>query len=247
LLQWESVSRLKWQTLTKPVRISCIIPTRNRPEYLVEAANSVLSQSHSDLELIIVNDGLTPVPSFDDHRVRILNSGQAGAVPARNFGASHAKGDAIAWLDDDDVWTDPDFLKYCADVLTAKSDFVFGDGALVFPHGTRKAFARDANAATLERDNTILISAVCYRTALHATLGAFDEALPYYWDWDWYIRVVRANHVITRLQRPVVDIRIHAQNMSGEVNADKRADNLKAMCAKHNLPDIQLKSHVDFV
>lgn len=227
--------------------ISCIIPTRNRPEFIVEAAQSILAQSHSDLELIIVNDGATPVPAFEDVRVRIIDAGQRGAVPARNLGVSSAKGEAIAWLDDDDVWTDPHFLDDCVDALRADSDFVFGDGALVFPDGKRKAFAQNADAATLTRDNTILISAVCYRRSLHDELGMFDEALPYYWDWDWYLRVARANHLITRLMTPVVVIRIHAQNMSGQSNTEARTTNLKLFCDKHRLAEIPLKSHVDFV
>ena len=227
--------------------ISCIIPTRNRPDFVVEAVRSVLAQSHRHLELIIVNDGSTPVPAFDDVRVRIIDAGQRGAVPARNLGLATAQGEAIAWLDDDDVWTDTHFLAACTTHLSSKSDFVFADGALVFPDGRRKSFAHDADAKTLERDNTILISAVCYRSSLHTELGVFDEALPYYWDWDWYLRVARAGKLLTRLVTPIVDIRIHAQNMSGHSNSEARGVNLSRFCDKHALPKIPLKSHVDFV
>ncbi len=227
--------------------ISCIIPTRDRPDYIAESVASVLAQDHSNLELIIVNDGVIAVPAFDDPRIRILNSGQAGAVPARNLGAAQAKGEAIAWLDDDDVWTDAHFLTSCADRLNAESDFVFGDGTLAFPDGTRKAFAKNADLETLRRDNTILISAVCYRRSLHQSLGMFDTSLPYYWDWDWYLRVAHAGHLMTRLMTPVVDIRIHQNNMSGTSNAEARAANLQLLCDKHELTDIPLKSHVDFV
>jgi glycosyltransferase involved in cell wall biosynthesis len=227
--------------------ISCIIPTRNRPEFVVEAARSVLAQSYANLELIIVNDGSTPVPLIDDIRVRIIDAGQRGAVPARNLGIASARGDAIAWLDDDDVWTDKDFLADCAILFAAGEHFIFADGALLFTDGTRKTFARPATATTLERDNTILISALCYRKNLHDTLGRFDEALPYYWDWDWYLRVARTATPLRRLKKAVVDIRIHTQNMSGHNNADQRAANLAALCNKHNLQDIPLKSHIDFV
>jgi glycosyltransferase involved in cell wall biosynthesis len=244
---WASEYRLKLLTLTSSLRISCIIPTRNRPDFVSASAASVLGQSQADLELIIVNDGTTPVPKFADPRVRILNSGEAGAVPARNMGAAAATGDAIAWLDDDDHWTDEYFLESCISLFEGGSDFVFGDGALVFPDGARKAFARDADAKSLENDNTILISSVCYRRNLHDTLGMFDEALPYYWDWDWYLRVARAGQQLMRLARPVVDIRIHENNMSGQANAGKRAANLQQFCAKHGLQNVPLKSHVNFV
>jgi glycosyltransferase involved in cell wall biosynthesis len=227
--------------------ISCIIPTRNRPAFVVEAARSVLAQSYAALELIIVNDGETTVPEFEDVRVRIISSGQRGAVPARNFGLEAAKGHAIAWLDDDDVWTDSHFLAACAEHLSAESDFIYGDGALVFPDRRKKNFAHHADALTLTRDNTILISAVCYRRSLHGELGTLDEALPYYWDWDWYLRVARAGKLLTHFKTPVVDIQIHAQNMSGQANTDARLENLRLLCEKHKLPEIPLKSHIDFV
>jgi glycosyltransferase involved in cell wall biosynthesis len=227
--------------------ISVIIPTRNRPDFLPLAVASVLTQSYKNLELIIVNDGATAVPLFPDVRVRIIDSGQCGAVPARNLGVTSAQGEAIAWLDDDDVWTDTHFLKHCADNLLRGGDFIFADGMLVFPDGRRKPFSKNASSTSLEKDNTILISAVCYRKALHDQLGAFDGALPYYWDWDWYLRVARRNFRMTRFATPVVDIRIHAQNMSGLSNEGARRANLLQLCNKHGLPEIELKSHIDFV
>jgi glycosyltransferase involved in cell wall biosynthesis len=229
------------------VLISCLIPTRNRPDFVVEAAASVLRQSHRDLELIIVNDGTTEVPAISDARVKVLNSGEAGAVPARNAGVAAAQGDLLAWLDDDDQWTDEHFLRDCTSTVRRGAPFIFGDGALVFPDGTRKSYSYTADAASLQRDNTILISSVCYLRALHAELGQFDEALPYYWDWDWYLRVARAGHALHHLARPVVDIRVHAQNMSGQANAEARQKNLDAFSSKHGLGRITLKSHVDFV
>jgi glycosyltransferase involved in cell wall biosynthesis len=209
--------------------------------------NSVLAQDYRNTEVIIINDGTIAVPPFSDPRVRVIDSGQRGAVPARNMGVAVARGEAIAWLDDDDIWTEPYFLSAAANALTERNDFVFADGALVFPDGRRAPFAKNADAATLERDNTILISAVCYRRALHLQLGLFDEALPYYWDWDWYLRVTRAACVLTRLVLPVVDIRIHENNMSGLANAEPRRKNLDLLCAKHALTNIELKSHINLV
>ena len=227
--------------------ISCLIPTRNRPDYIVQSAASVLAQTHRNLELIIINDGTTPVPTFEDQRVRVFNSGEAGAVPARNLGVAQARGDVLAWLDDDDCWSDVRFLESCLAHIDHGSDFVFGDGDMVFPDGSRKPFAQAADANSLVRDNTILVSAICYRRTLHDSLGMFDVSLPYYWDWDWYLRVAREGHRLQRIDRPVVDIRVHASNMSGEANAALRKANLDAFSAKHGLGEIPLKAHVDFV
>ena len=227
---------------------SVIIPTRNRPEYLGEAVSSVLTQTHQDLELLIVNDGAIAISPFDDPRVRVLNNAEAGAVPARNLGVGQACGEMIAFLDDDDVWTDRNFLKSATEVLAEGVDFVFGDGAMVYPDGRpSRPFAFDANSNSLAIDNTILISAVCYKRSLHQTLGLFDETLPYYWDWDWYLRVARAGYELRRIERPVVNIRIHQHNMSGTTNARERRNNLDLFSTIHALGNLELKSHLDFV
>jgi glycosyltransferase involved in cell wall biosynthesis len=226
---------------------SVIIPTRNRPEFLAEAVVSVLGQREISLELIIVNDGTVAVPAFTDNRVQIISSDETGAVSSRNLGVAAANGDVIAFLDDDDQWTDEYWLKRAADAMTQGADFVFGDGHMVYPEGQTKPFAKDADAITLAQDNTILISSVCYRTSLHTKLGTFDESLPYYWDWDWYIRVARSGAKMHRIASPVVNIRIHVGNMSGDKNAEARRENLDRLAQKHGLGAIKLKSHMDFV
>jgi glycosyltransferase involved in cell wall biosynthesis len=226
---------------------SVIIPTRNRPDFLGEAVGSVLRQRDVLLELIIVNDGTDAVRDFADHRVRVISTGEAGAVPARNLGIAAATGDVIAFLDDDDQWTDDLWLKRAADAMAQGADFVFGDGCMVYPDGTTKPFAQNADAKSLATDNTILISSVCYRKALHATLGSFDESLPYYWDWDWYVRVTRGGFILQRVASHVVDIRVHADNMSGQKNLAARRQNLDRFSEKHGLGPLTLKAHLDFV
>jgi glycosyltransferase involved in cell wall biosynthesis len=224
-------------------KFSVIIPTRNRPEFLKEAALSVLQQSLGDLELLIVNDGDGVDMPIPDPRIRILDNQKRGAVQARNLGVAQAKGASIAFLDDDDFWIDHDHLKKTA---ATNCDFYFADGDMIFADGKIKAFAQNATPATLEHDNTILISAVCYKRAIHDALGRFDEALPYYWDWDWYIRVARGGFTFYHQTEPAVRIRVHPQNMSGGNDHLRRA-NLDAMIAKHKLGVIPLKNHTDFV
>lgn len=228
-------------------KISVIIPTRNRPAFLREAVQSVLTQSFTDFELLIVNDGEVGIPKLGDDRCRVLENEMRGAVSARNLGVAKAKGDHIAFLDDDDVWSDHNHLAQAVENLNANCDFYFADGILKFPNGERKIFARDADAISLQYNNTILISAVCYKKSLHRVLGDFDEALPFYWDWDWYLRVARCGAALMRWPQPAVDIRIHPQNMSGDQNIAARRSNLNLLEKKHNLAPIALKAHVDFV
>jgi glycosyltransferase involved in cell wall biosynthesis len=228
-------------------KFTVIIPTRDRPDFLNQSVASVLNQNEADLELLIVNDGEPLQTSFSDARVRVLDNHKRGAVHARNLGVETAKGEIIAFLDDDDIWIDQNHLAKSATALAQRPGFYFANGVMAFPDGTVRDFSHKATAATLKKDNTILISAVCYTKSLHEALGRFDESIPYYWDWDWYLRVARSGAPLHHQTTPAVSIRVHANNMSGTANAAPRQENLDHLCVKHRLQKIVLKSHIDFV
>ncbi|NJN86713.1 MAG: glycosyltransferase family 2 protein [Leptolyngbyaceae cyanobacterium SL_7_1] len=90
--------------------VSVIIPTYNRADLLSRAIDSVLNQTLTNLELIIVDDGSTDntaevVNSFNDSRIRYIPLGKnCGGGYARNHGIHLATGEFIAFLDSDDVW-----------------------------------------------------------------------------------------------------------------------------------------------
>lgn len=225
-----------------PPRVSVIIPTRDRPEYLRQAVESVVAQRRVSFEVLVVNDGKDVVPAFPDPRILILDNSCAGAIRARNLGIREARGDYIAFLDDDDWWTDDRHLELA---LAAHAGFTFSDGELVFMDGSPPLeFAFDATAETLSRDNTILISSICYRRDLHDRLGLFDEALPYYADWDWYLRVARSGVSFRRIAAATVAIRVHAANTSGDQLVAERRANLDLLSQKHGLGPIPLKNHL---
>ena len=95
-------------------KVSIIIPTYGRKQYLAEAVTSVIQQSFSDWELFIVDDS-SPTPLADDQfldpRIKVLHhKTNRGPAAARNTGAAAARGDWLAFLDDDDLW-DPRRLE----------------------------------------------------------------------------------------------------------------------------------------
>jgi glycosyltransferase involved in cell wall biosynthesis len=226
-----------------PPDVSVIIPTRNRVGYLQKAVASVFAQRDVDVEILVVDDG-AGVPVFEDRRVLLLDNFSRGPVAARILGIEIARADVVAFLDDDDWWHSNVHLSTALASIHSGADFTFANGVLSYEDGTRSIpFSFDADADTLSRDNTILISAVCYRRALHAKLGPFDMTLPYYWDWDWYLRVARSGAKLERMPESAVTIRVHADNMSGEYSIQARRKNLDALAAKHGLGHIELKNH----
>ncbi len=228
--------------------ISVVIPTRGRHHFLREAVSSVLAQDEAPHEIIVVDDGAGAADAVAHMHpaISVLDNRERGPVPARNLGVAHATGDCICFLDDDDWFIDNGYFAQASEAFARGADFCFADGIMHFEDGRPDLpFAFDADADSLTRDNTILISGVIYRRALHAALGGFDETLPFYWDWDWYLRIARGGHPLTHIRRPVVAIRVHARNMSGESLEAQRRANLDRFSTKHALPPIPLKNHLD--
>ena len=90
-------------------KVSVIIPTYNRSKIVKDAICSVLDQTESDLEIIVVDDGSTDdthsiVSGISDDRVFYFFKTNGGPAGARNLGLSKAKGEYIAFLDSDDFW-----------------------------------------------------------------------------------------------------------------------------------------------
>jgi len=103
-------------------KVSVIIPTYNRAEFLRSAIESALTQTYTDLEIIVSDDKSTDhtkevVRSFIDERTKyIRNKGKKGVSAARNSAILASKGEYIAFLDDDDEWF-PDKLQRQVEVL----------------------------------------------------------------------------------------------------------------------------------
>src|SRR4051795_5939061 len=108
--------------------VSVIMPAYNAARYLHTAVESVLRQTFSDLELLVVDDGspdarmaIAEGYAGRDPRVRVVRQENAGPGPARNTGFRHARGRYFAFLDSDDEWDDT-FLAEQVAVLDARPD-----------------------------------------------------------------------------------------------------------------------------
>ena len=105
--------------------ISVIVPVYNVEKYLEECVESVLSQTFTDYELLLIDDGSTD-SSGDlcdqiakrDVRVRVIHKSNRGSSSARNKGVDEAKGEWIIFLDSDDKWADKDGLRRLYDYAT---------------------------------------------------------------------------------------------------------------------------------
>lgn len=114
------------------MRFSIIVPVYNADKYLSKCIDSILSQSYTDYEVILVNDGSTDqsgticdLYKSSDNRVVVLHQTNKGQSVARNNGIKLATGQYLLFLDSDDWWNSNDLLKKINDNITDDIDIVF--------------------------------------------------------------------------------------------------------------------------
>ncbi|MBO4213123.1 MAG: glycosyltransferase, partial [Clostridia bacterium] len=104
-------------------KLSVIMPVYNTAKFLERSINSVLNQTFTDFELILVNDGskdnsLDVCREFEkkDNRIKVVDKENGGAGSARNAGLAVCSGEFVAFPDSDD-WIDPDAYAFCIEKM----------------------------------------------------------------------------------------------------------------------------------
>ena len=215
------------------MRVSIIIPTYNRPDYLTRALASVLAQTHTDWEALVIDDGdgrgvaaAQALGNFlGDSRIKSRKNGGQGQVDARNTALEHASGEVIALLDDDDLWSDAAHLEQIVTVLEQRLALVHRHSWMVYEENglevKREVFALPTTPQSLHENNTVVASSLAYPKAFHDALGLFDPLVGSYWDWDWILRVLDAGYPLHTISTPGVSYTVHASGHVGRSRQPK--------------------------
>lgn len=205
--------------------VSVIIPTYNRAELLKRSIQSVLEQTYSDLELIIVDDGSTDdtekvVSALNDSRIRYIKQKNQGACVARNLGIDNARGEYIAFQDSDDVWHRNKLevqlealIKNNADVVFCKMDRIRNGKKNKFPINNFKEgfFTKDICPFTISTQ-TLLGRAEVFKDE------RFDPLMPRWQDFEILLRIVQ-KYSLYCIDKSLADYYI--QNDSISMNHEK--------------------------
>ena len=186
-------------------QISIIMPAYNAERTITETVQSVLQQTFHDFELIVINDGSNDktqelVQEIVDERLQIFSYENGGVAKARNRGIAHAKGEFIAFIDADDLWTlDKLELQLAAlrqnlqaGVAYSRTCFMDVDDkgeALSFHPSPPYSFAGDVYEQLLVSDFIHSGSNTLIRSQAIDAVGEFDPTIPQCADWDYWLRL----------------------------------------------------------
>lgn len=181
-----------------------------RPEMLAEAVASVRAQTLPPLEHLVVDDGSYSVPAVPG--TTVLQVSHRGLGGARNAGLEAAQGEAVALLDDDDLWH-PHHLASCwTEMQRTGADVVYADCEEVGRRDGWSFTVRDFDPELLERENYLCVPATVVRTSALRAVGGFSEG-PLE-DWETWKRMARAGCRFVHLPEVTVTYRFHTDNLT---------------------------------
>jgi glycosyltransferase involved in cell wall biosynthesis len=208
--------------------VSVIMPAYNVAPYLGAAIESVLGQTFTDFELLVVDDGSTDASwaiaeryAATDTRIRPLRQPNGGISAARNHGLRVASGEFFAILDSDDVWM-PAWLGEQLAILRARPDvdivtgnaFFLGsrrDGQPARPHPDPRP---QPTLGSMIDDETAVFVMSVFRRRVYDRIGGFDEAFRCNEDYDFWLRAAAAGFRFVRNDRPLARYRQRDDSLS---------------------------------
>jgi glycosyltransferase involved in cell wall biosynthesis len=227
-------------------KISVLVPTYNRSDYLKSSIESILSQSYIDFEIIISDNASTDntqmiVEAFNDSRIVYhKNAINMGIAPNYNQALKLAKGEYVQFFSDDDIMLN-DCLKINKEVLDeyptvglvhSDVNILDSDGNISSPnhwgsnvwsdwskiHNQDKFFSKEKYQEYLFNiHNTICMPSAMIRRSVVDKIGYLDPVLTYVLDWDYWIKICLFYDVFY-VNKKLVSYRLHSRSETAKSN-----------------------------
>jgi glycosyltransferase involved in cell wall biosynthesis len=208
--------------------VSVVMPVYNMDKYLRASIDSVLKQSYSDFEFIIINDGSADgsaaiINSYNDKRINVIhNPSNKGLVYSLNAGVDKARGLYIARIDGDDIALTERFARQVqyfnahpeCDVLTTTASLIDKDGKMTgeWPADRRRISFKQIRSY-LPKDNCLVHPSAMIKTdVLKSFKYSYAQALAE--DYDLWLRLIAAGKQIHKLDEPLTLHRILATSFT---------------------------------
>lgn len=210
--------------------ISVLIPLYNKSQSIATTISSVLSQTYTEFEVIVVDDGSTDgsgdvVLTIDDDRIKYFKKENGGVSSARNYGIEKAQNELIALLDGDDLW-EPTFLEEMLSLIELTPDAALWGAGYAFQYMDNGDY--DIPDLTLlqnfvgyiedywsiAKDNILFTSSsVIINKNVIDAIGKYDEQLIRGEDVDLWFRIA-LHYPVAFLNKPLAIYRLQAENRS---------------------------------
>lgn len=227
-------------------KVSVIIPAYNAMTYLPETVESVLKQTFTDFEVLIIDDGSSDhivqwAYRLVDPRIRLISQENQGLPGARNTGIAQAQGEYIAFLDADDLWEATKLEKQvlCLD-NNPQVGLVHTWMLLVDKHSKSTGRVMKSNAEgdvwkQLVERNIIACPSVIVRRCCFETVGTFDRKLRSIEDWDMWLRIA-SRYPFAVIKEPLAYYRQLPGSMSKNCQVMEQAFQTVIEKAFHSAP-----------
>ncbi|MFT5294392.1 MAG: glycosyltransferase involved in cell wall biosynthesis [Colwellia sp.] len=211
--------------------VSVIIPAYNAAIFIEGCISSVLNQTFNDLEIIIINDGSTDSTlelaeqfAAKDDRVSIISIKNCGRAAARNRGIQAAKGDWLAFLDADDLWTKQKIEKQLHIAYEKKADLIYTERSWIDENSTPLVQPKKYELPSglifdkLVEGNYICTSTVLVKKNIVLDEGCFSELATFKnaQDYQLWLRLSH-NFIFQALEEELCLYRIHNDNAHKQI------------------------------
>jgi len=207
------------------IPVTVLMPAYNTEQYIGDAIRSVLNQTFTDFELLIVNDGSTDkteevITSFKDPRIVLINQPNGGVSAALNTGLGQARGEYIARFDADDICY-PDRLQLQYSFMKENPDYVVigSDADYMDKNGEYLYLYRNighTNEEINERITTycpFIHSSVFYIKEFALQTGGYDERAHTFEDWLLWKKFIKKGKVCN-FRQPLISVRLNPESVT---------------------------------
>lgn len=227
--------------MTKSPQISIIIPIYNVERYLRQCIDSILAQTFTDFELLLIDDGspdgcpaICDEYAEKDTRIRVFHKQNGGVTSARNKGLNNANGNWIIYIDGDD-WIEPTYVEELynaainneADIAICAFRFVYEDGSSVIEHPT---IWDDNKQASLNRYIASIWTTACgtiQKSSLYKDNGVQSpKDLTFCEDFHLMVRLCYFANKVVSINRPLYNYRQRSSSIVHSLNDKTWRDEL---------------------
>ncbi len=230
--------------------VSVIIPTYNRKAYVQEAIDSVLAQTYSDYEIIVVDDGSTDgtgeaLRARYGDRIRYVWQENGGGPSARNRGVEDSRSSWLLFLDDDDMLAPTALTTLCKTasgrpdlgLVSGRHQYADHDGHPLMAASLQPS-AQTLDLATLVLGCPMIPSGTLIRSDWFAEVGGFDRSQDAAQDWDLWLQLSASGCPMLLLPDTVCTYRLHSSAMTANLERQLRGHlrALSKVLARSDLP-----------